>query len=172
MKNDHVMLYFVSLLHPFDPFFAIHIVLRAEVIRDIFCFGSEGDVELFGAFSASPKNRCTHSHLQSRNRTIEVIFCVWYLVQIMEGLPAFSIPMVLSFLNPRDFCRCSCIGKSWAACVHHKLVELKEDSARTRAQVHNYIYLRNPLSYSFLLFDCCCILLLHWDPGSLIKHSW
>lgn len=53
----------------------------------------------------------------------------------MEGLPDFSIPIVLSFLRSRDICRCSCVAKDWASCAQERMIEMKEEAARARAQV-------------------------------------
>lgn len=56
----------------------------------------------------------------------------------MEGLPDFTIPAILSFLGVRDACRCACIAKSWASPAQLKLVKMKEESAKARAQVQHY----------------------------------
>lgn len=56
----------------------------------------------------------------------------------MEGLPDFSIPTVLSFLRLTDICRCACIAKEWSHYAQQRRIEMKEESARTRAQVHQW----------------------------------
>lgn len=56
----------------------------------------------------------------------------------MEGLPDSIIPIVFSFLRTRDTCRCACVAKEWQSCAQQRMIDIKENAARGRTQVHEY----------------------------------
>lgn len=57
---------------------------------------------------------------------------------MMEGIPNFCVPTILSFLETREACRCACVAKEWVFCAQHRLIQIREESAKVRAQVqHN-----------------------------------
>lgn len=74
--------------------------------------------------------------IQVASALIKALMCVCFGFQAMEGLPDFAIPAVLSFFTTRDVCRCALISKEWDSCAQSRRIEIKEEAARGRAQVH------------------------------------
>lgn len=63
--------------------------------------------------------------------------CIQFLSQVLDSgswgmgdLPHFAIPMVLSFMEVKEVCKCACLAKQWAACLLHEPV-LSKVSTKT-----------------------------------------
>lgn len=57
------------------------------------------------------------------------------IFEVMDGIPEFLLPQVLSHLETPDLGRCACISQEWLSCAQLEPFASKISRARARAQV-------------------------------------
>lgn len=73
--------------------------------------------------------------LQKRWLIETLLICVLCFQQNMDGIPDYTIPTILSFLDVKQAHKCACVSKQWDLHVQRRLAQIREEAVQKRAHV-------------------------------------